>query len=149
MLTWQSRDLHLFFRYHVSGSWMSYWCLLQGRQSSEPPLRRRRRQVSLVPTPENAITSSTDSPRACCGTWWQPGEHFNYHRSLCHSQGFDPKDVGSTVSSSSGVTTRAREIANEGYPHVTSSNDSPLNLAIKKETGNLGMDGYGVSSSTD
>ena len=121
--------------------------LLQGRHSSVP--HQRRRQVSLVPTPENAITSSTDSPRACCGTWWQPGEHFNYHRSLRHSQGLDHENMNSTITSSSCVTTPVRHIGNEGYAHVTSSNDSPLNLVIEMQTDNLTMNDCVVSSSTE
>ena len=45
--------------------------LLHGRQ--EPPPK-----PMFVPTPVTAVTSSS-SPRACCGTWWQYGQHLDHH----------------------------------------------------------------------
>ena len=52
--------------------------LLQGHQ--EP------RQPRFNPTPEDAVTSSSCSPRACCGTWWQPGQHLDHHLLTHHQQ---------------------------------------------------------------
>ena len=65
--------------------------LLQGRQ--EP------RQPRFIPTPEGSITSSTCSPRACCGTWWQPGQHLEHHILTHHQQeGIKADDIISTSS---------------------------------------------------
>ena len=65
----------LFNRYHfnMSQTFQSsiLRTLLQGRQ--EPSQHR------FTPTPVGSVTSSISSPRACCGTWWQPGQHLDHH----------------------------------------------------------------------
>ena len=53
--------------------------LLQGRQEES-------RLPRFIPTPEGAVTSSSCSPRACCGTWWQPGQHLDHHIFTHHQQ---------------------------------------------------------------
>ena len=45
--------------------------LLLSRQGPPP-------KPMFVPTPVTAVTSSS-SPRACCGTWWQHGQHLDHH----------------------------------------------------------------------
>ena len=65
--------------------------LLQGRQ--EP------RKTPFIPSPEGSITSSSCSPRACCGTWWQPGQHLDHHILTHHQQ--DCIEAGENVSTSS------------------------------------------------
>ena len=65
--------------------------LLQGRQ--EP------RQTPFIPSPEGSVTSSSCSPRACCGTWWQPGQHLDHHILTHHQQ--EDIAAGDIVSTSS------------------------------------------------
>ena len=65
--------------------------LLQGRQELNHP--------RFSPTPECSVTSSSSSPRDCCGTWWQPGNHLDYHISTHHkSDGVKADDIISTSS---------------------------------------------------
>ena len=65
--------------------------LLQGRQ--EPM------QTPFIPSPEGSVTSSNCSPRACCGTWWQPGQHLEHHILTHHQQeGIEADDIVSTSS---------------------------------------------------
>ena len=120
--------------------------LLQGR--SDPPCRR---QVSLVPTPEDAVTSSSDSPRACCGTWWQPGEHLHYHMSSHHYRGFEQEDSGVTSSSSLNTLVR-RRFTDEENVYVTNLPDSgpdEYTTFFKRQMGHLIADDCNISSSTD
>ena len=103
--------------------------LLQGRQ--EP------RQTIFIPTPEGSVTSSSCSPRACCGTWWQPGQHLDHHI-LTHHQQEDIKadgiistssivmDLSSTSPSTTITQYQHHLIADENG--ITSTTDSFQNL---------------------
>ena len=103
--------------------------LLQGRQ--EP------RQTPFIPSPEGSVTSSSCSPRACCGTWWQPGQHLDHHILTHHQQeGIAAGDIVSTSSiliddssiSASTTITQCQHhlIADENG--ITSTTDSFQNL---------------------
>ena len=74
--------LVLLFRYqfNMSQSFQSsiLRSLLQGRQEPSQP--------RFIPTPEGSVSSSSCSPRACCGTWWQPGQHLDHHIFTHHQQ---------------------------------------------------------------
>lgn len=71
-------------------------------------------QPMFVPTPDTAVTSSTSSPRACCGTWWQPGHHLDHHI-LSHNH-LKPNTVTdiNRVTSSEGRGSLSSAINNSG-----------------------------------
>ena len=77
--------------YQINMSQSILRSLLQGRQES--------RVSRFIPTPESSVTSSSCSPRACCGTWWQPGQHLEHHISTHHQH--KPVESDDIISTSS------------------------------------------------
>ena len=107
--------------------------LLHGRQ--EPPPK-----PMFVPTPVNAVTSSS-SPRACCGTWWQHGHHLDHHL-FTHNH-----LEGNNVTNADGVS------SSDGSNPLASSTNSSEALLMQAVDFNqfqnhLISDDNGISSTT-